>query len=820
MKIFLVCVSLLVIHCLSAKHVRLVEVLTDHVDHEAMKSEGMRIIEHVSSGDRHFVLVKIDDMNKHRARSTIHELTSEKKHAAHAKTQLRDVTTKSHLYGTTVKVLLWDPESEETLNEWRSPRRRFTVIRNNENEPSVIIEMQQSDRSAILSFLPTLKNVRAVENWSRPKHLDAFGNYIIQSDSATACNISSPYLGCTPLWNAGLDGSGQILGIGDSGINMRQCFFNDASCSASTDHPTSPPTCGGSYLAQPCSPCVNYCTSGDGVSCVPPSSDHRIMKSFRSTLDNYLDNAYKHGTEVSAVAVGSGDPTSSPGADIVQNRGAAPAARLVFQDLAAETGGLNVPVPLDSEYFEWFKLNGAHVSSQSWGSDPVNVGYTSDSQSIDSFVWDNPTHLPVFAAGNSGDANLIGAYLLLGPEASTKNSLVVGATMTELNAMLLFPSFCSAHGITPSSDPIVNSPEFLAWFSSTGPTLDGRIKPDIVAPGVLTITAKEDAFRPNTPSAQCSLAASAVGVSGTSFSCPLMAAYAVVMRQWLVSGGYKGIAFPAPSAALLKNLLLVNARKLRGINYLENGYVTAATLDSSPLFSPYGSEWVWGFGRPLLESMTANSSNTFIVDSLSTAAMTTQSVTAPAFSTVGQEIAFCVESASFSSNTLSMAMVYTDFPGAVPSASTAHTSRLVNDLDLWAVNAACQPQYANGQSSLDQFNNVERVQIPVTSSISQFYVVVLRASRVSVGPQGYSLAMAMDDAHAGAFLGSNQIVLSLTNTSTNFPSLHPCSQIYSFCKPTFDALRVNSVTPPPVVSTSSRDYISLSIVIVVVLLAV
>jgi hypothetical protein len=496
-----------------------------------------------------------------------------------------------------------------------------------------------------------------------------------------------------------------------------------------------------------------------------------------------------------------------------------------MQDLASTSSGLMVPLPLGSQYFAWFPANGAYVSSQSWGSNPTNVGYTSDSVEIDAFVWNNPAFLPVFAAGNSGEAGLIGHYLLLGPEASSKNSLVVGATNTELDAMLLFPTFCAQHGITPSSDPVINSPAYLTGFSSTGPTKDRRIKPDVVAPGLLTIVAREDQARPNTPSATCSFAASSIGVSGTSFSSPLVAGYAVNIRQWLMSGGYMGIPFAQPSAALIKNIIISTAQALKGISYLEAGTTSAATLNSDPVFAPYGTQWVWGFGRPLLDPMISSTPTKYLIDTYSVAEMTVQNISVPAFTATSQETAFCVESGALGSNVLSITLVYSDFPGTVPTTSTnAKLPRLINDLDIWSVDNTGAVIFPNGQASPDRKNNVERVQIPLSSPINTFRVLMVRAALIQVSPQNYALSIANENTQAGSFLNVTQMQLSLTNTSTGMDPSHPCSVIYSTHKSVFDSLRSSSPppspSPPPGTSTSSAQLASAFLCVACALLCV
>ena len=87
-------------------------------------------------------------------------------------------------------------------------------------------------------------------------------------------------------------------------------------------------------------------------------------------------------------------------------------------------------------------------------------------------MWNNPEHIILFAAGNSGSG-----FYTVGTPANAKNIIGVGAASGASN---------------------------LAGFSSRGPTPDGRIKPDLVAPGAGIV------------SAQSGSSCSTVTMSGTS----------------------------------------------------------------------------------------------------------------------------------------------------------------------------------------------------------------------------------------------------------------------------------------------------------------
>ena len=84
----------------------------------------------------------------------------------------------------------------------------------------------------------------------------------------------------------------------------------------------------------------------------------------------------------------------------------------------------------------------------------------------------NPENLLIFAAGNSGEYT--SDPCTIGSPATAKNVLAVGATASG-GARL---------SVTEMENWVSNvTIDTVAYFSSFGPTLDGRIKPEVVAPG-------------------------------------------------------------------------------------------------------------------------------------------------------------------------------------------------------------------------------------------------------------------------------------------------------------------------------------------------
>ncbi|CAN0423346.1 unnamed protein product, partial [Ectocarpus sp. 12 AP-2014] len=113
---------------------------------------------------------------------------------------------------------------------------------------------------------------------------------------------------------------------------------------------------------------------------------------------------------------------------------------------------------------------GCKLHSNSWGADegcettPMDLLY-------DAFMYENPENLLIFSAGNSGQR----PFCTIGSPATAKNTLAVGATMSGNTRYDLEDVLYRREGEADI--------DTVTYFSSSGPTLDGRIKPEVVAPG-------------------------------------------------------------------------------------------------------------------------------------------------------------------------------------------------------------------------------------------------------------------------------------------------------------------------------------------------
>jgi serine protease AprX len=301
---------------------------------------------------------------------------------------------------------------------------------------------------------------------------------------------------------------------------------------------------------------------GSTTDCLPAFAG-RVANLYGLGRPNKFDDPKGHGTHVCGSVLGDGSSTSMG----VKIQGTAPSASLVVQSLLDGYGGLGgIPIDLANLFTPPYQNDQARVHTNSWGSDPTSgqLAYSLRSRDIDDFVWSHPDMVICFAAGNSGtDDNKDGVVdpAQIGAEAAAKNCITVGACESkrlEIAATYgtFWPRKFSAAPIR--NDPMVNSPNGMAAFSSRGPTVERRFKPDLVAPGTSILSAHSRNAPLETTFGQSSDALWMYD-SGTSMSTPLVAGCAAVLRETLVSNG-----IAKPSAARIKAMLINGADELSG----------------------------------------------------------------------------------------------------------------------------------------------------------------------------------------------------------------------------------------------------------------
>ncbi|KAJ6190040.1 Peptidase S8/S53 subtilisin/kexin/sedolisin [Penicillium mononematosum] len=399
------------------------------------------------------------------------------------------------------------------------------------------------------------------------------------------------------------------------------------------------------------------------------------------------DDPDGHGTHVCGSVLGDGF-SSTMGGRIM---GTAPKANLVVQSLLGPSNNLGgIPADFNRLFSPPYEKYGARVHTNSWGSSAYRqLPYNTSSEEIDQFVWDHQDMVILFAAGNDGidaDRNGVIDPKQIGAEAAAKNCITVGAS--ENNR----PDIPITYGRRWPSGPIANdlmadSPGGLAAFSSRGPTVESRIKPDVVAPGTAILSARSRHLVNAEASYGTSQDPEWWFLAGTSMATPLVAGCVAVLRETLIKNGEQ-----EPSAALLKALLINGAIELPG------QYVPS---ESGP--SPNGNS---GFGRVNLSKsvILPNQADCGYREGgpLAQSASEETVIDIPDQGNLLRSQGRSASTTTLGGPVLKVSLVWTDYPGAY----------LQNDLDLIVVSSDGTEKHGNmgDKPGFDRTNNVEQVE--------------------------------------------------------------------------------------------------------------
>lgn len=379
-----------------------------------------------------------------------------------------------------------------------------------------------------------------------------------------------------------------------------------------------------------------------------------------------------HGTHIAVTVVGNGTGDSSA-------RGVAPGANMVMYALEHDPTGVFGRIGSIYDILSNAEQMTARIAVNAWGLNGNYGQYTADARSVDMYVNDRSDLTPIFSIGDRGG---LGASQITSP-ATAKNTIAIGASTTGVDGSV-------AAGA-------------VANFSSDGPALDGRIKPDLVAPGVGVCSGlAEEAKFPAGPS--CLTGSHSTGnsyymqLSGTSQATAVASGVAALTREFIREQA--GVS--SPTSSLVKAAMINGAQDL-GTPDIPNANEGWGQVDLS---------------RTVLPMDGATPLNTFFDDN---------KPLSPGF---GLLYSFSLDP----SHGIDITLAWTDEAGSANAPQ--NQPRLVNNMDLvlvdpngaeWIGNHFSAGVTTSGGTA-DDVNNVERIRIPpgaLSAGQGQWIVKVL-----------------------------------------------------------------------------------------------
>ncbi len=385
-----------------------------------------------------------------------------------------------------------------------------------------------------------------------------------------------------------------------------------------------------------------------------------------------------HATKCAGILAGDGTRSVYYGGTANQWRGVATEVEIASYDWPSSVANM------DDEYADAISTYGIVLSANSWGWGlcPDDCGYfgtyDSWSQNFDRLVGGSQGERVsiVFSAGNSGNCSDCADSLpdfpygtIPGPGSTAKNAIVVGSNNADDDG--------------------------LSYYSSRGPTADGRLKPDVTAPGCKSYAGITTTYINNDYySSSC----------GTSFSSPAVSGSAVLAYEDFID---KFGVTPLPST--IKALLIQGAE--------DKGNT--------------GPDYEFGFGR-------INIQNT--VDIIRADGGTGDLIKENVVSTGG---VFTHDIEVDGESELKVTLAWDDYCGS----TQGNGKKLVNDLDLELVSPSAVTYHpwlldpdnpgAGATTGVDDLNNVE--QVLVTSPQSGTWTIRVVATLLPQPDQDFSI---------------------------------------------------------------------------------
>ena len=382
-----------------------------------------------------------------------------------------------------------------------------------------------------------------------------------------------------------------------------------------------------------------------------------------------------HGTHVSCTVLGDGYRGGYAGV--------APEAQLYFQAMENDNTG-NFQSPSLNSLINSAYNAGARTHTNSWGNNGGYGQYNSDSRDVDDrtntydrYYSGGDGMTVLFAAGNDGpDPDTVS------PPATAKNAVTVGMHQNRYQG----------------------APDYIMQGSSRGPLDDGRIKPDILAPGGYVWSCRaQEATDTGGASGRTTWY---LEYTGTSMATPNAAGAAAMIREYLEEIALRD----SPQGALVKGLLILGAEDV-GSRDIPNNNEGWGRVNLRNSLAPPDGQGVWVDDRSLLSATGNSKSYTFDIDQ--------------------------------AGDQFKAVLTWSD-----EAASTWSSTQLVNNLNLEVTDpnglTYLGNDFANGRSttggSADSLNNVEVVLID-SAMIGTWTVNVIDANHGGSRGQPFSLAV-------------------------------------------------------------------------------
>jgi hypothetical protein len=412
---------------------------------------------------------------------------------------------------------------------------------------------------------------------------------------------------------------------------------------------------------------------------------------FYDNLEDAADE-HSHGTHVTGIIAGDGATGEIDEYGALYGLGVAPGARIVAQRIFDGTGNYRPPPSFETLTRDAVQA-GAVIGSNSWGGD-TQGRYDITAAEFDALVRDADAITPgdqpyilVFSAGNAGPATQT-----IGTPAVAKNVIAAGASQ---NNRYEFPIYSDGQ-------------EVMADFSGRGPCEDGRIKPDLVAPGTWIASLQSEAA--SGINSWSAISPSYQYQGGTSQAGPHVSAAAAVFIQFYREQNQGQTPSPAlVKAALINSAAEMGARRPPGF-LDEDEFEEGGEIGHAPNMDE-------GWGRVDLTRIIGSSRSYEYID---------QRTTLSTGQVYEQRVIVSPNAR------LKITLVYTDVPG-LPAAIPA----LVNDLDLEVIapdgklyrgNAFFEGESVPDTPVGDRINNVEAVHL--SGPLPGEYLVRVRARNV------------------------------------------------------------------------------------------